>query len=151
LSLAVAKINCMSDANGDAPWYQDGLRFKCTQCGNCCTGAPGYVWLTDAELEVIATFLREPLVEVRAVHTRDTHRGRSLRERANGDCVFYDPQTGCTIYPVRPAQCRTWPFWNSNVKTKEAWEHTCKICPGSGKGDLIPPEEITRRLNVVKL
>ena len=20
------------------PWYQDGLRFTCTRCGNCCTG-----------------------------------------------------------------------------------------------------------------
>ena len=24
------------------PWYQDGLQFRCTRCGNCCTGAPGY-------------------------------------------------------------------------------------------------------------
>ena len=21
------------------PWYKDGLRFKCTGCGDCCTGA----------------------------------------------------------------------------------------------------------------
>jgi hypothetical protein len=21
-----------------APWYQDGLCFACTRCGNCCTG-----------------------------------------------------------------------------------------------------------------
>ena len=27
------------------PWYRDGLRFACTRCGACCTGAPGYVWV----------------------------------------------------------------------------------------------------------
>ena len=31
----------------DSPeWYRDGLRFECTRCGACCTGAPGYVWVT---------------------------------------------------------------------------------------------------------
>ena len=31
------------------PWYQDGLCFECTQCGNCCTGPPGAVWFTKEE------------------------------------------------------------------------------------------------------
>ena len=30
-------------------WFEDGLRFSCTQCGNCCTGPPGAVWFNDAE------------------------------------------------------------------------------------------------------
>ena len=30
-------------------WYEDGLRFSCSQCGNCCTGPPGAVWFTDNE------------------------------------------------------------------------------------------------------
>ena len=38
-----------------------------------------------------------------------------------------------------------------NVKTPEDWERTCEVCPGSGHGDLIPAEEITRRLKVIKL
>ena len=78
-------------------------------------------------------------------------RGRSLREKANGDCVFYEAGRGCTVYSVRPRQCRTWPFWESNVLTPETWEHTCKVCPGSGQGELIPVEEITRRLRVIRL
>src|SRR5258707_2398127 len=96
------------------PWYKDGLRFTCTQCGNCCTGAPGFVWVNDEELTAIATFLDQPRDQVEAIHTRQAHRGRTLREKLHGDCVFYDREGGgCSIYSVRPRQCRTWPFWES--------------------------------------
>jgi uncharacterized protein len=137
--------------NEASPWYHAGLQFRCTQCGDCCTGAPGFVWVNDDEMRAIADFLKMPLAEFVALHTHRTHRGRSLRERVNGDCVFFEKQVGCTIYPVRPGQCRTWPFWDSNVKTPADWERTCDICPGSGQGDLIPVEEITKRLKVIKL
>jgi Fe-S-cluster containining protein len=133
------------------PWYRDGLRFTCTQCGNCCTGEPGFVWVDDDDLSAIAAFLDEDVGVVRAVYTKLAHRGLTLREKPNGDCVFYDRQRGCTIYSVRPPQCRTWPFWESNVETPETWEHTCAICPGSGQGELIPADEITSRLKVIRL
>ena len=133
------------------PWYQDGLRFRCTQCGNCCTGAPGYVWVTDEEVEDIARHRGESPVETLALFTRLIGKRRSLKERAGGDCVFYDRKQGCTVYPVRPRQCRTWPFWESNAVTKHTWERTCEICPGAGEGELISSEEITRRLHVIRL
>ena len=133
------------------PWYQAGLRFTCTQCGHCCTGDPGYVWVDDGEIAALAEHLGETVEQVRGLYTRWTARGRTLREKANGDCVFYDKNAGCTVYPVRPPQCRTWPFWESNVATPEAWAHTCEICPGSGQGELIPVEEITRRLKVIRM
>jgi Fe-S-cluster containining protein len=133
------------------PWYQDGLRFRCTRCGKCCTGAPGYVWVNDAEMMAIAEHRGETVAHTAALHTRPVGRRVSLREKANGDCIFYDPADGCTIYPVRPRQCRTWPFWESNIVTPEAWEKTCEICPGSGLGELIPVEEITRRMKTIRL
>ncbi len=132
-------------------WYEDGLRFECTQCGHCCTGEPGYVWVEEEDIRRIAEFRREPIDEVNLIHVRRVGRRWSLREKANGDCVFYDRQQGCTIYPVRPPQCRTWPFWESNVANSEAWERTCEVCPGAGQGELIPAEEITRRVKVIKL
>ncbi len=133
------------------PWYKDGLRFRCTKCGHCCTGEPGFVWVEEADLGAIAEFRGETLEEVTGLHTKKTPRGRSLREKANGDCVFYNRQQGCTIYPVRPTQCRTWPFWESNVTTPEDWQQTCEICPGSGQGELISVEEITLRLKMIRL
>ncbi len=133
------------------PWYQEGLRFTCTQCGHCCTGQPGFVWVDESEIAAIAAYRGESLHETMDLHTRPIGLRRSLREKANLDCVFFDRQQGCTIYPVRPRQCRTWPFWDSNVATPEVWQHTCAVCPGAGQGELIPAEEITRRLQVIKL
>jgi Fe-S-cluster containining protein len=133
------------------PWYHEGLRFECTRCGHCCTGAPGVVWVDEAEIAALAEYRRETPAETLALHTRSFGRRRSLREKLNGDCVFWDREAGCTVYPVRPRQCRTWPFWESNVATPEAWRRTCEVCPGSGQGELIPAEEITRRLKVIKI
>jgi uncharacterized protein len=140
-----------SPDTAESPWYADGLRFTCTQCGKCCTGDPGYVWVTDAEIDALAAFLGEPRHEFVALYTRKAKGKVTLRERANGDCVFYDAKRGCTVYSVRPAQCRTWPFWESNLATPEDWDRTERICPGSGEGELIPVEEITRRMNIVRM
>lgn len=137
--------------DADEPWYRDGLRFTCTQCGHCCTGEPGFVWVDEEELRKLAAFRGEPLREFVPLHTRKSRGKVTLREKANGDCVFYEAGRGCTVYPVRPKQCRTWPFWESNLESPEKWERTEAICPGSGEGELIPVEEIVRRLKVVKM
>jgi uncharacterized protein len=138
--------------DADDPWYHDGLRFECTQCGHCCTGAPGFVWTTDAEIAAIAEHLRMPEAEFRASHTHTVFAGKvSLREKANNDCVFFERGVGCTIYPVRPIQCRTWPFWRSNLATPETWGRTERNCPGSGQGPLIGVDEITRRMKAILL
>ncbi len=133
------------------PWYRDGLRFRCTRCGHCCTGEPGYVWVTNDEIAALADHRGENAAEVEGLYTRRAGRRRTLREKTNGDCVFYDRERGCTVYPVRPRQCRTWPFWESNVATPADWRHTCAVCPGAGHGELIPVEEITTRLKVIRL
>lgn len=124
---------------GDNVWYQSGLRFECTQCGGCCGGAPGYVWLTREEIGKIADFLR---LDVRTFTRRYVRRvgfKASLIERADYDCIFLrrvDDKAGCSIYPVRPLQCRTWPFWNINVKTPDAWASSAENCPGMNCGDV---------------
>lgn len=137
-------------ANG-SPWYHAGLRFTCTRCGDCCTGEPGFVWVDDAETTALAHFLDIPETEFIARLTRRGPRGRTLREKPSGDCILFEAGKGCTVYPVRPRQCRTWPFWESNVETPRAWERTTKVCPGAGQGELIPADEITRRMKVITL
>lgn len=127
-------------------WYRDGLRFECTQCGNCCTGMPGHVWVDEADIARIAEYLDKPIGEIRLLRTRPARGRISLTEFANGDCTFFDPATRrCTVYPVRPAQCRTWPFWQSNLVDRAAWDRAEQACPGAGCGDLVSLEEIERR------
>lgn len=132
-------------------WYRDGLRFRCTQCGNCCTGEPGFVWVDEEEMVAIAEHLGEPMEVVRDYYAKAGHRGRTLREKENGDCVFYDRDAGCLVYPVRPRQCRTWPFWANNVKSEKAWQRTAEDCPGCNQGELISVDEILARVKEISL
>lgn len=129
------------------PWYHEGLRFECTQCGDCCTGQPGYVWVTDDEVQAIARHLDQPVGAIRLLHTRPVRGEVSLTEHLNGDCTFLDPETRrCRVYPVRPVQCRTWPFWRGNVASPTGWERTCRVCPGAGQGALVTLAEIESRV-----
>ncbi len=99
-----------------SPWYRDSLSFACSQCGRCCTGDPGYVWVTKKEIEALAEFRGLDLDQFGKRYLRRIGRRYSLTEKANNDCVFYD--RGCTVYPARPKQCRTFPFWPENLKTR---------------------------------
>ena len=115
----------------DNPWYQDGLKFKCTACGDCCTGAPGYVWVNKQEIEALAARLEMDSEAFERKYVRLVGIRRALLEYTNGDCVFFDNQTRkCKVYDLRPRQCRTWPFWESNLRTPETWAETCEVCPG---------------------
>ena len=125
------------------PWYKDGLQFECTACGKCCGGAPGYVWLTDEEITDLAQAMQLAEEDFRERFVRRVGGGQSLKEYPDGDCILLDPKTRhCLVYQARPVQCRTWPFWSSNVKTQEAWDETCRICPGAGTGTLYTLEQI---------
>lgn len=135
-----------TDPTGRGP----GLRFQCTLCGNCCTGPEGYVLYTPDEGRAIAARLGIPFEDFVRDYTKDTSLGKSIKERptAHGlDCIFLDRSTipgkaVCGIYQDRPAQCRTWPFWKSVVKSPHTWQQAGRNCPGLNTGPLIPPEQI---------
>jgi len=123
-------------------WYRDGLKFTCTRCGHCCTGAPGYVWVEAEEIERLADHLDLSVEAFGGRYLRRVGQRLSLIERPNGDCVFWDRDAGCTVYPARPTQCRTWPFWRENIDSPEDWEAVRQICPGSGTGTWFSTEQI---------
>jgi len=141
----------------EGEWYADGLRFECTQCGNCCTGAPGYVWFDDDEAQEMADFVG---VDKREFYQRYTKRKMGKwtldevrYERSKYDCVFLERDENgrgkCSIYEVRPTQCRTWPFWASNLASPREWAESAKGCPGmklpddpKAGGQFVPIEKI---------
>ncbi|MEK7757087.1 MAG: YkgJ family cysteine cluster protein, partial [Planctomycetota bacterium] len=77
-------------------WYHDGLKFTCTQCGNCCSGDPGYVWATKEEVHQIAEFLGRPDGRLDKTHLRRVGLHYSLTEKPDGDCVFLTRENGKT-------------------------------------------------------
>jgi uncharacterized protein len=138
--------------NNKQPWYKDGLQFKCTGCGDCCTGAPGYVWVNKTDIAALAAEVGIDTSEFESRYVRQIGVRKSLVEYDNGDCVFFDGKTRkCGVYAARPRQCRTWPFWDSNIRTPDSWAATCSVCPGSGTGPLYQLEAIERQAAVIRI
>lgn len=135
------------------PWYAEGLKFTCTACGDCCTGGHGFVWLLPVEIDRMAEHLNLSRTAFLRKHCRVVDGKVSLKERRNAkgeyDCIFLKnvnparPETrGCSIYPVRPTQCRTFPFWPENLTSKRAWSQAAKICPGMNRGAVYSRDRI---------
>ena len=126
-----------------APWFKDGLKFSCTMCGTCCTGAPGYIWISEDEIRALAQRLGLDHKTFRAKYTRTVKgRGVSLVEKANNDCAFFQKGQGCTVYEDRPRQCRTWPFWRPLLTDRDAWDDAARTCPGMNRGKRHPATAI---------
>ncbi len=118
-------------------WEREGLRFFCTQCSHCCRHESGYVFVSQDDISSIATYLDlvpEEVISRYCVHVRAGGAATvSLSERENKDCVFWT-DGGCSIYPARPVQCRTYPFWRPIVADAESWKGEGRSCPGIGVG-----------------
>ena len=131
----------------DIPWYIAGLGFECIECGGCCAGPEeGFVWVTDKEISAISAFLRMSDKAFCTRYVRTYYRRTSLIEKKDTkDCIFLE-NGKCRIYSVRPTQCRTWPFWKSNIDSPEDWSEAAMRCPGINRGKLHPHEEIVEKV-----
>jgi len=133
------------------PWYLGGLAFQCQQCGRCCEGPEeGYVWVTDEEIAAIAAHLGLTEAQMRRRYVRQVARRYSLVEqKGSRDCIFLQTDSSgrrrCRIYPVRPVQCRTWPFWPSNLSDPDTWAEAGRRCRGINCGELVDYNEVEAR------
>ena len=139
----------MNANNEKTSWYIGGLHFQCQQCSACCCGPDeGYVWATKKEVEAMARHLDMTVGDFREKYTRKVGTRTSLLEKCvNKDCVLLtDTASGktCSVYPVRPRQCRTWPFWPENLRTPDSWNFAALKCPGINRGRLYTAEEINK-------
>jgi len=130
------------------PWYANGVRFECTQCGNCCRnhGDYTYVYLADKDVERISEHLGLSRKSFLAEYCAQIDGWTTLRMDAPA-CPFLEADERCAIYPVRPKQCATWPFWDENLR-RATWEGAVKkCCPGIDQGPLTPAAEVERIAN----
>ncbi|OHB64376.1 MAG: hypothetical protein A2Y77_17895 [Planctomycetes bacterium RBG_13_62_9] len=130
-------------------WYAAGLCFECRECGGCCAGpGEGYIWVIGPEIELIAKHLDMTPGEVRLKYMRPVgSRTTIVEHNLTKDCIFLQSAGGvrrCAIYPVRPSQCRTWPFWPENLVSGLAWNRAAMKCPGINWGRHYSCGEIER-------
>ncbi len=104
--------------------------FACTGCGKCCTGSPGYVFVTPDEIEEMADELSITVEAFARLYIRIVDGRFSLKELLpHHDCVFYKDKK-CTVYRSRPKQCRRYPFWPRHMESEASWENVKKECEG---------------------
>jgi len=126
-------------------FYENGLHFECKRCSKCCRLTPGYVFLSEADIEPLLSALNVSRQDFLRLYCRRVHFGiaqrLSLKEKPNVDCIFWEGG-GCSVYAARPLQCRSFPFWSSCLSSAAEWDFHARQCPGMGEGRLHPREEI---------
>jgi Fe-S-cluster containining protein len=102
--------------------------------------------VTRPEIELIAEQLKITPGEVRGKYLKRVGLRTTIIEQAGtNDCIFLrkvGDQKRCIVYPIRPSQCRSWPFWPSNLTHPGAWDKAAQKCPGINRGRLYTFEEI---------
>lgn len=116
---------------------KDGFNFGfnpkgCDSCkGNCCIGESGYIWINAQEIQSLALHLNLSVEDIKFRYLNKIGYKYSIKEvqlaSNNFACFFFDlEKRQCSIYDVRPVQCRTFPFWDY---FKENEEEVYKECP----------------------
>jgi uncharacterized protein len=115
------------------------LKFECQPgCTNCCR-QQGFVYITEQDLVRIAKFIKMPAADFERRYVYRTRHLLRLRMPRHSQCHFL-LEGGCSIHPVKPTQCRIFPFWPELTGDKREWRKAASWCPGIGKGQLVQIE-----------
>jgi len=99
----------------------------CKDCeGYCCLGDPGFVWINQEDIYRISSFLSMNTIDFIDQYLNRIDNRYSAKDIYTitdyYECIFYDyDNRRCTIYEVRPIQCRLYPFW-------ECFKQNIKLC-----------------------
>lgn len=110
----------------------------CETCGGkCCTGESGYIFCSIDELKLIASFLKLPFNDFTQKYVKKVGYKYSLIEKPDIQaksyaCIFFDTTSRkCQIYPIRPKQCQTFPFWDSFLdRNSQEFRSLIEMCKG---------------------
>jgi len=99
-------------------------------------------------MKLVADFLKISVEQLREKYLKRIGLRTTIIEQAGTkDCIFLQNEAGpkkCMIYPVRPSQCRVWPFWSENLASTNTWNKAAQKCPGVNRGRHYSFEEIER-------
>ena len=117
---------------------KDDILFTCAKCGSCCR-VDGYVYLKRGDAERIAEYLAIPLKEFKKKYTKFLFLlGRVIETDADGCAFLVDGR--CIVYPARPVQCVTFPYWDHIMADKREWEYISGYCPGAKQAKITDNE-----------
>ncbi len=102
--------------------------FNCLECGDCCR-TPGYVYINPDELKKISEFLKMSIPRFKKDYV--VREGERIRfsEGYSDPCLFLE-KGRCSIYPVRPKQCTSFPFWLEYIKKGADRGYLKRLCGG---------------------
>jgi Fe-S-cluster containining protein len=106
-------------------------------------GGGYYLFLDEREAEGIRAYLKLSCRWFRRRYLRRLPDGdRVASWQRDGRCVFLDESGACGIYPVRPMQCRTYPFWPEIITRQRNWQGESRRCEGINRGEEVPVTRI---------
>lgn len=136
------------------PFYKDGLSFKCQRCSACCRFEPGYVFLSQKDIDGLSAALRYSNEDFINTYCRiidiNSIKRLSLKEKSNYDCIFW-ADGGCIVYKHRPLQCRGFPFWSPFLVSQETWDNLATKCPGVNQGPHYSQQQIAAWLEMRRM
>jgi len=129
------------------PFWSNGLSFGCTGCGKCCQN-DGEAWLDTDEFVDLVDFLQLSQEEVLDKYidkimggwVRLQNKVSSLIDASVADSCIMLQEDGktCSIYSVRPAQCRTYPYWPRLLYNESNWLSEAVLPTGTAASSALP-------------
>jgi uncharacterized protein len=116
-----------------------GFRFECQAGCSACCEMEGQVYLSQQDLIRIAAYIDLTPAEFEAQHVYRTKNLLRLRKPPERQCIFH-VDNRCSIHPVKPTQCRVFPYWPEIIESQDSWNATAQTCPGMNTGPLIQIE-----------
>ena len=84
--------------------------------------------ITEKEIETIAAYIHTDPDTFVENYCQISGGKRILAQVGDMYCIFWDGL--CTIHPVKPRMCKTWPFIESILVDTSNWYIMASLCPG---------------------
>jgi Fe-S-cluster containining protein len=141
-NIAKVKMNFETRQILDIRLYERNLRFKCKRCAiYCCKlGGPNLNKEDIEQIESAGYKISEFVEDAKRQHDNQSRMTSAMKSRKDSSCIFLrtDKKSNvheCSIYDVRPALCRLYPFEIKRINTDSFLLKIIPCCNGLNDAD----------------